>query len=83
MQSFLIVYDRLNGLIDVQEFDDPSLALKARFEREALLEPNVEVVVLRSNSLETIKQTHSRYFKSASQILRDAAASLRQARAIS
>jgi len=78
MKSFLIIYNRLSGKVDVREFFDPSLAIAARLDYEAHCSVDEEVVVLGSDSLESVKRTHSRYFQSVPQILRAMADSLPQ-----
>ena len=74
---FILSYDRLSArIIDELVFDDGEMtrALAARVESEAKYagRDDVEVVLLRSQSVATLQGTHSRYFQSA----RDIAASL-------
>jgi hypothetical protein len=67
-RHFLIIYDRRHReLILEKEYPDADTALDARFdaEREANHDPNVEIVVLHSDSPETLRKTHSRYFRHA------------------
>ena len=78
MKSFLIIYNRLSGKVDVQEFAVPSEAIQARMAYEIHCKPDEEVVVLHSNSLESVKRTHSRYFHTVPELLRATADSLRQ-----
>ena len=78
MKSFLIFYNRLSGKVDVQEFAVPSEAIQARMAYEIHCKPDEEVVVLRSNSLDSVKRTHSRYFHTVPELLRATADSLRQ-----
>jgi hypothetical protein len=78
MKSFLIIYNRLSGKVDVQEFAVPSEAIQARMAYEIHCKPDEEVVVLRSNSLDSVKRTHSRYFHTVPELLRAIADSLRQ-----
>ncbi len=74
MSYFLLVYDRRDGRLirepAVFADADAGLALKARFEMEdeQRAHPNIEVVLLGSDSLETLRSTHARYFKSLRQI---------------
>lgn len=71
MNHFLIVYDRTSGdSLSLKEFDSGSgdIDLQERFvlERVHKDEPNIEVIVLGSSSLESLKRTHSRYFEQLS-----------------
>ena len=77
MKSFLLIYDRLTGQVAVQEFADASTAMEARMRAESQAGPNTEVVVLSSDSESSLRQTHSRYFRSVVEILTDSGASLR------
>lgn len=66
MTAFLITYHRRTGEVSVTEFPGPEgghRAMRERFRLEAeRVDPDVEIVSLNSDSLETIKKTHSRYF---------------------
>ena len=77
MKSFLLVYDRLSGALTVQEFLDAPAALAARLSEESKAGPNTEVVVLSSDSESSLRQTHSRYFHSVSEILQNSGDALR------
>ncbi|NQW72145.1 MAG: hypothetical protein HQ453_05395 [Actinobacteria bacterium] len=77
MKSFLLVYDRLSGDLTVQEFRDAPAALAARISKECEARPNTEVVVLSSDSESSLRQTHSRYFHSVSEILQNSGDALR------
>ena len=72
MKYFLLVYRRSTAsLVDCQELgDEPGLARAARSARELLerADPDVEVVVLSAPSLAALMETHSRYFRTASQL---------------
>lgn len=71
MSYFLIVYDRASGKrLDLEEFSSREEATRARFEREIAERGHsgIEVVVLGASSLESMKRTHSRYFKSLGQL---------------
>jgi hypothetical protein len=75
MRYFLLVYDRAGGeLLELREYPEElrSQALKDRFARERAerSRPEIEVVVLGGDSLESLRRTHGRYFKSAAQIAR-------------
>jgi len=68
INHFLVVYDIANGLAHVDQFDkDYDLALAEYTPAEALYrqDENVEVVLLGSDSLETLERTHSSYFELA------------------
>ena len=73
MNYFLILYDgSTRSIIEEEEFssEDRHLALERRFalEKEYRDAPNVEVVVFGSESHEALEHTHSRYFKTVSQM---------------
>jgi hypothetical protein len=72
MTSLLLIYDRRRGeLLEEREFSDRSEALQARFAAEREGRPShVEIVVLNADSAETIRRTHSRYFKSLGEMAR-------------
>lgn len=67
MVGIVIAYHRRTGEVDVTEFAEPSghrEAMRERLRREAAShDPDLEIVSLVSDSLETVKQTHSRYFE--------------------
>lgn len=71
-----MVYNRRTGANAVREFPagHGREAIRARFEEERLHrgDPDIEVVVLGSRSREELEKTHSRYFRSAQQILESA-----------
>jgi hypothetical protein len=63
VKSFLLEYHRPSGeLRNLVEYDDSHEAMEHRFAVERVNDPDIEVVVLISDSLDTIKRTHSRYF---------------------
>ena len=76
MRNFLVIYNRRTGANTVQEFPEGCSreAIRQRFaaEREHRGDPDIEVVVLGSSSREELEQTHSRYFRSAREILEHA-----------
>ncbi len=76
MKHFLLIYDRMRGELREKPtvFEDVSVATRERNRRELefLADPNIEVVVLGSASLEDLTKTHSRYFFSADALLRSA-----------
>jgi hypothetical protein len=76
MRNFLVVYNRRTGERTVEEFPEGCgrEAIRHRFmaEREHNGDTDIEVVVLSSNSREELEKTHSRYFRSAREILEHA-----------
>lgn len=84
MKHYLLVYDPAPGeLIAEVEFDDSVTALRERFrvEREHAWEGrplgrDVEVVVIGTDSRETLRWTHGRYFKTVAEMAREAAESV-------
>lgn len=76
MRSFLVVYNRRTGENTVREFPEGCgrEAIRERFAQERLHrgDPDIEVVVLGSGSREDLEKTHSRYFRSAQEILEHA-----------
>jgi hypothetical protein len=69
MSSFVVRYDRRSGLSEVWEYTGPDAHRRAFAERLRLesesQDSEVEIVSLVSDSLESIKRTHSRYFANA------------------
>lgn len=68
MKQFVIVFHRPRGeILELVAFGDSErdVALKELFEREERYrgQQDVEVVMLGSDSVETLKTTHARYFK--------------------
>ena len=66
IQHFLLVYDHAQGrLVDTIEFgSDYGAAIKRydQIETEYMDQPQMDVVLVGSDSLETIKITHRNYF---------------------
>lgn len=66
IQHFLLIFDHHQGrLLDVVEFGDDSdaaVTAYAEAERRYQDERAVEVVLVGSDSLETVKVTHANYF---------------------
>lgn len=63
MTSFVIEYDRVSGNLCVTPFSDPREASAERFRRnQNRASKNVEVVSVTTDSLESLKRSHSRYF---------------------
>lgn len=68
IQHFLVIYDIPNGMAQVEPFGkdyDGALAAYAHAEEQHRSNPNVEVVLLGSDSIETLERTHSSYFELA------------------
>ena len=68
---FLVTYNRRTGAHKVKNFGARrESAMQARFklEREHRSDPKIEIVVLASDSQESIERTHPRYFQSASEL---------------
>jgi hypothetical protein len=78
MRNFLVVYNRRTGERTLQEFPEGfgREAIRERFVQERLhrANPDIEVVVLGSASREELMKTHSRYFRTAEEILEHAGA---------
>jgi hypothetical protein len=65
IKHFLVIHDVTAGRTDVREFGDDYDAAQqayARVEWETLEDRSIEAVLLSSDSLETIKRTHSSWF---------------------
>jgi hypothetical protein len=82
MKYFLLVYDRrTQRLLEQREYSeqDAERAATDRLDREIKFssEPEVEVVVLGSDSIETVKRTHARYFRTFSELIGDLSAAVR------
>ena len=69
---FLLVYRRSTGIVVLREVfrDDEAKALARRFELEAKEkdDPDVEIVLLTADSEEALRRTHSRYFKTTTEL---------------
>ena len=82
--DFLIAFDHdTRNQISLEEFRDTRKALEAyaALEEQYRSNPRVEVVLLGSDSIDTIKVTHSNYFEDAFEALNKFLARLaRQAR---
>ncbi len=75
MSHWLIVYSKPSGyLLRCQEFTDGQAALAERFAVERLHRNNpvLEIVVLGAESLDALKRTHGRYFKTVQELAADA-----------
>jgi len=63
---FLVIYDIAAGEAVVESFegdDERALAAYEAAERKHRRDGNVEVVLLGSDSIETLKRTHASYFR--------------------
>jgi hypothetical protein len=70
----LIVYDRARGeVLEEHEYPatdaDDAWAHRARLVSGTIVDPNVEVVLLRASSRADLMKTHVRYFKSVKDIV--------------
>jgi hypothetical protein len=68
INHFLVLYDIANGLAQVESFGkdyDAALAAYNDAERAHRDDDNVEVVLLGSDSIDTLERTHSSYFELA------------------
>lgn len=65
IHHFLIVYDRLHGVVlSRSQFEDADEAAGAyaALELRHRNDDNLEIVLIGSDSIETVMQTHSNYF---------------------
>lgn len=66
IKHFLVIYDIAAGRASVQRFGtdyDEALRAYDEAEQDARGRTDVDVVLLSADSLDTIKRTHSSYFK--------------------
>ena len=78
IKNFLLVFDRKQGrLVQQDDFGadvDTAIAEYQRLEREHRDDPTYDIVLVGSDSIETVKVTHASYFRtgieSAEQYLR-------------
>lgn len=63
---FLLIYDRVRGMLAAEPamFEDASEAAKAyaEIEWQHRGNPDLEIVLIGSDSIETVQQTHRNYF---------------------
>lgn len=75
MNNYLIVYDRASGRqISLEEFGDNSDAAISRYqdlEQANAGNPRMDVVLIGSDSLETVRVTHASYFAEGVTTLED------------
>jgi hypothetical protein len=71
MVHVVLVYQREEGRLLLQEsYDDSRTAMYRQFALERLPEyADMEVVVLSADSIETLHETHGRYFYTASELV--------------
>jgi hypothetical protein len=65
IQQFLIVFDIDAQCAEVKNYgndDEAALAAYAEYEQRYRNDPNIEVVLIGADSLNTVKRTHSSYF---------------------
>jgi hypothetical protein len=68
INHFLVIYDIPNGMAHVDAFGEDygaAIAAYAEAEQEHRDDRNVEVVLLGSDSVETLERTHASYFELA------------------
>jgi hypothetical protein len=73
IKHFLLVFDHHKGaMVDLKEFGaEADLALKeyAALEREHQYDGHIDIVLIGSDSLETVKLTHANYFDGSATIV--------------
>jgi hypothetical protein len=73
INHFLLVFDhRRDELIDLREFagdDDSAVAAYSETESKYSTDPAIDIVLVGSDSLETVKVTHQNYFTGMSKHL--------------
>jgi hypothetical protein len=63
MRGYVIEFNRRTGDRRVTEFATPREAMEYRLQLEGgRIDENIEIAALISESLETLRRTHSRYF---------------------
>lgn len=67
----VLVYQPEAGRLHLQEsYDDGDTAMRRRFELERVPEyADMEIVVLSADSIETLHETHGRYFYTLAELL--------------
>ena len=79
MTSYVLIYKRSTGELEVEEFSDNRLAFRRRLDLEETVPPGTEIVVLRANNLGELRSTHGRYFRSADAIAEELVGAMRLA----
>lgn len=63
MTSYLIEYHRPSGEVSVTSYVDAQAALEERIHRSRIRRSrDTEIVTVRANSMESLRNTHARYF---------------------
>lgn len=63
MTSFLIEYNRITGSVSVSDYDNRSDAIRERLKRSReIRDENIEIVSVNTDSRETLRRSHARYF---------------------
>ena len=74
IQHFLLVFDHSSGeLVDVTDFghdSDAALVAYARCEETHASNPSMDILLVGSDSLETVKATHANYFDGSAAVSR-------------
>ena len=67
INNYLIVYDRATGQqLSLEEFGGDSVTAVRRYqelEKENLANPRMDIVLVGSDSLDTVRVTHASYFQ--------------------
>lgn len=75
MKHFLIVYRRSDGLLlecrDLGSDRTSATAERLSAEKRYVADSDVEVVILSARSRDVLERTHSRYFRSARELVED------------
>ena len=81
MKFLLLTYDpQGTDGPDIVPFDDEASAFAELKRATHVKQPREEVVLFHADSIETLKQTHSRYFYSASEIVAQMCETIEQLR---
>jgi len=71
-QYFLLIYDQSSRAVQVEEFGTDARRAASEYserERQYRERPEIEVVLVGADSLDTIKKTHSHYFSESTESL--------------
>lgn len=73
MSSFLLMYNRRTGELNVTTYTGPRAsvdAIQERVRREhSRVDENIEIVAVNARSLDDVRANHQRYFRRAGEIL--------------
>jgi hypothetical protein len=74
MNLYLLIFNRIDGSVEIQEFSDPHEAIDhlLEAERRRADEPDLEVVLLNAADEADLRRTHSRFFESIDELLEPA-----------